>query len=61
MNNENCLFGCVGYAYVPVQNLDEIYDAEKALCMASLFPELVININEYGKVCTKRGGVKFDG
>ena len=55
-NNNNLCFGCVGYAYVPVQELDKIFDAENALKCASLFPELVLGINEYGKVCKQTGG-----
>lgn len=43
--------GCVGYGYVPVQKLATVYDAEEALCKGSIFPELVLTIEEYGKVC----------
>ncbi len=47
--------GCVGYAYVPVQFLDELYGVSKALTQGTIFPELDLSIDEYGKVC--KGGV----
>ena len=47
--------GCVGYAYVPVQILDDIYSVSKALVQGTIFPELDLSIDEYGKVC--KGGV----
>lgn len=47
--------GCVGYGYVPVQNLNTVYDAKEALCRGSLFPELVLTIEQYGKVCKSEG------
>lgn len=56
-NNNDCLFGCIGYAYVPVQQLDKVYCPEDALNQASLFPELVMDLGEYGKICTELGGV----
>ena len=37
-----------------MQELDSMYDAEDALENGSLFPELVLTIDEYGKVC--KGG-----
>lgn len=46
--------GCVGYGYVPVQQLNTVYSAEDALENGSIFPELVLTIEEYGKVC--KGG-----
>lgn len=49
---ETC--GCVGYGYVPVQQLATVYNAEDALENGSVFPELVLTIEEYGKVC--KGG-----
>lgn len=49
---EGC--GCVGYGYVPVQKLNMVYCAEEALENGSIFPELVLTIEEYGKVC--KGG-----
>ena len=47
--------GCVGYGYVPIQQLDTIYNAKDALQQGSLFPELALTIEQYGKVC-KSGG-----
>lgn len=47
--------GCVGYAYVPVQELGTTYDAADALSQGTVFPELNLNICEYGKVCKKAG------
>ena len=47
--------GCIGYGYVPIQQLKDIFSAEDALKAGSLFPELVLTIEEYGKVC-KAGG-----
>ena len=47
--------GCVGYAYVPVQELGSTYDASDALNQGTVFPELNLNICEYGKVCKKAG------
>ena len=52
--NMSC--GCVGYGYVPRQNLNCVFDAQTALKQGSLFPELVLTIDEYGKVC-KGGGM----
>ena len=43
--------GCVGYGYVTVQQLNTVYSAEDALENGSIFPELVLTIEEYGKVC----------
>lgn len=50
--NNGC--ACIGYGYVPIQELNTVYDAECALENGSLFPELVLTIEEYGKVC--KGG-----
>lgn len=55
--NNDIYCGCVGYAYVPVQQLEKTYDAGDALRCGSLFPELVLSIAEYGKVCKQKGGV----
>ena len=52
--NETC--GCVGYGYVPAQQLNTVYSAEDALKNGSVFPELVLTIEEYGKVC--KGGCR---
>ena len=59
-NMENCKFGCIGYAYVPVQHFNEenVFSAENALKNASLFPELVISMKEYGNTCTAVGGIE---
>lgn len=46
---------CVGYGYVPPQQLGTVFCAEDALKSGSLFPELVLTIDEYGKIC-KSGG-----
>lgn len=59
-NNTTCcsspICGCVGYAYVPVQELNETYCPAEALMQGSLFPELDLSICEYGKVCKQWGG-----
>ena len=47
--------GCVGYAYVPVQNLTDTYAVDTALCQGTVFPELDLSICEYGAVCKKEG------
>lgn len=52
--------GCVGYAYVPEQTLGCTYDVCSALNQGTIFPELDLNICEYGKVCKKRGGENDD-
>lgn len=46
--------GCVGYGYVPLQELETVFCAEEALENGSMFPELVLTIEEYGKTC--KGG-----
>jgi len=38
----------VGYAYVPVQELGELYAPEEALERGTLFPELDLPISVYG-------------
>ncbi|MGN1115888.1 MAG: spore coat associated protein CotJA [Candidatus Ornithomonoglobus sp.] len=52
--------GCIGYGYVPVQKLGELYDVDIALMRGSMFPELDLTIEEYGKICKMRGGVMND-
>lgn len=52
--NKYC--GCLGYAYVPIQELATTYDVSTALTEGTIFPELNLNIDEYGKVCHKQGG-----
>ncbi len=47
--------GCIGYGYVPVQKLNTVFNADEALKRGSLFPELVLTIEEYGKVCKSEG------
>ncbi len=49
--------GCVGYAYVPIQFLQNTYSTEKALTQGTLFPELDLTIDEYGKICKASGGI----
>ena len=58
--NKPCCYdqscGCVGYAYVPVQELDKTYEPCTALEKGSIFPELELTICEYGKICKSEGG-----
>ena len=49
--------GCIGYGYVPVQQMEDMYDSSTALTQGTVFPELDLDINEYGCVCKKWGGV----
>jgi len=48
---------CVGYAYLEPQELKAVFEAEEALCRGTLFPELYLPINVYGK-CPCRNTVK---
>lgn len=48
--------GCLGYGYVPVQELSCIYDCDYAIKNGTVFPELDLDICEYGTVCKKWGG-----
>ncbi len=59
-NNENCICTCVGYAFVPIQCYNEknVFSAEDALKNASLFPELVLTMKEYGNTCKASGGAE---
>ena len=50
--------GCVGYAFVPNQMLDTVYDAAMALSRGTVFPELDLTMEEYGKVCKSMGGAE---
>ena len=50
--------GCVGYAYVPIQYLNNTYSVSDSLSNGTLFPELNLNIDEYGSVCKGIGGDK---
>lgn len=48
---EKCLYSeCVkvGYAYVPIQKIDELYSPEVALSNGTAFPELNLPISVYG-------------
>lgn len=47
--------GCLGYGYVPVQQLNTVYNAKEALAAGSLFPELALTIEQYGKICKSEG------
>lgn len=50
--------GCVGYAYVPEQKLNNLYCESVAFEQGTIFPELDLDIKEYGKVCKMWGGVR---
>lgn len=61
MENNSCPItcGCIGYGYVPDQQLMYVYDCpETALDRGTLFPELDLTIEEYGKVCKRTGGAQ---
>lgn len=49
--------GCVGYAYVPIQLFGETYSPETGLQNGTVFPELNLTIDEYGKLCRQIGGI----
>lgn len=51
----NYFCGCVGYGYVPWHYIKEVYCAENALSRGTVFPELDLPIEEYGKVCKRKG------
>lgn len=58
-NGQCCVYprcGCVGYGYVPVQEMCETYDECTGLMRGTIFPELDLDICEYGKVCKQWGG-----
>ena len=66
-NNSGCMSevthkhcGCLGYGYVPVQELKCLYDCNYAIKNGTIFPELDLNICKYGKVCKWCGGVDND-
>lgn len=48
--------GCVGYGYVPLQRLNCTYDVKTAIMNGTVFPELDLDMCEYGAVCKKWGG-----
>lgn len=54
---ENNCYARIGYAFVPLQELGSTYEPCKALEQGSLFPELDLNICEYGKICKDKGGI----
>ncbi|MCC8169554.1 MAG: spore coat associated protein CotJA [Oscillospiraceae bacterium] len=58
-NSSRCFYpvcGCVAYGYVPVQEMNDVYDVCMALNQGTVFPELDLNICEYGKICKQWGG-----
>ena len=58
-NAPSCIYpacGCVGYGYVPFQELNETYCVSTGFEQGTIFPELDLDICEYGKVCKKWGG-----
>lgn len=57
-SSENISCGCLGYAFVPEQELNCTYDDTTALNRGSLFPELDLTIEEYGSICKGMGGVE---
>lgn len=62
-DREECPYpkcGCLGYGYVPVQELVCVYDCNYAIKNGTVFPELDLDICEYGKVCKKWGGTNND-
>ncbi len=51
----NLVCPCIGYGFVPYQQLCKTYTPEKSLEAGTLFPELSLTIDEYGKVCKQEG------
>lgn len=49
---------CVGYGFVPVQNMGDVYSPSEALAAGTVFPELALTIDEYGVVCKATGGAE---
>ena len=48
--NENMLTQMKpGYSYVVMTEFNKLYDVEEALCHGTMFKELNLSINEYGK------------
>ena len=57
-NKPSCPYpkcGCVGYGYVPVQEMEEVYDDCTWLMQGTIFPELDLNtvrfVNSGEAVC----------
>ena len=55
-NKPSCPYpkcGCVGYGYVPVQEMEEVYDDCTGLMQGTIFPELDLNmfVNSGEAVC----------
>lgn len=50
--------GCVGYGYVPVQEMKCTYELDQAIMSGTVFPELDLDICEYGCICKCKGGVE---
>lgn len=55
--NRKELCGSIAYAYVPFQELNTVYECEKALDRGTLFPELDLPLGVYGKRKTVGGGM----
>ena len=53
--NENRVTPVVGYAFVPIQIMDEIYSVSRALEVGTLFPELNLPMEIY---LPRQGGNK---
>ncbi len=49
MTNETNECGKIAYAYVPIQTLDELYTPLEGLKRGTVFPELDLPIEVYGK------------
>lgn len=48
---------CVGYAFVPRQILEQVFEPDEALMRGTLFPELYLPANVYGKCpCREQKG-----
>lgn len=47
----------VGYAFIPPQRLEQVFDAEEALMRGTLFPELYLPYGVYDKAaCGNKKG-----
>jgi hypothetical protein len=56
MPQGGCVCGCIGYGYVPPQTLKCVYDMDNAMSNGTIFPELALDMSEYGTVCKMWGG-----